>query len=154
MKQVKESIIDSEDKRLIPYNLEYTNKKTGEKVIENFKTVGYGRRIYGKAKDIYTQEEIDKFLEEDLAKAAEDAADLLDLSKVHPQAHGIVTQMVYQMGKKGVGDSKKGFVKTLKYINKGQYKEASKEMLHSNWANQTPRPAIKLSKLMRQIGED
>ena len=53
--------------------------------------------------------------------------------------------MVYQMGATGVSK----FKSTLSHINNGNYEMASKEMLNSNWAKQTPDRAVRLADLVR-----
>jgi lysozyme len=60
---------------------------------------------------------------------------------------GIVTEMVFQLGYNGTSK----FKKTLGYIKEGSYYQASKEMLDSDWAKQTPERAMSLSKIMANI---
>ena len=56
--------------------------------------------------------------------------------------------MCYQLGLAGFSK----FKKTISYIEKKNYKEASKEMLDSKWAKQTPNRAKKLSKIVESAG--
>ena len=51
------------------------------------------------------------------------------------------------MGYEGVSK----FKKTLEYMENGQWEFASKEMLDSKWAIQTPKRADELSKLIAKI---
>jgi len=53
------------------------------------------------------------------------------------------------MGSEGVSK----FKNTLKLINNKDYAGASKEMLDSKWAQQTPDRAVKLSNLMLSISK-
>ena len=66
---------------------------------------------------------------------------------VPPEVMGIVTEMVFQLGYNGTSK----FKKTLGYIKEGSYYQASKEMLDSDWAKQTPERAMSLSKIMANI---
>ena len=66
---------------------------------------------------------------------------------VPPEVMGVVTEMVFQLGYTGTSK----FKKTLAYIKEGSYYQASKEMLDSDWANQTEERAIALSKIMANI---
>ena len=68
---------------------------------------------------------------------------------LHPKAFGIVIEMCYQMGSFGVSK----FKKFLSALNQEQpdYVEASKEMLSSKWAKQTPNRANRMSERMAEI---
>ena len=125
---------------LKPYQLEYNGVK------EDFFTVGHGHRIYGEVKDSYTQEEIDMMFEDDFKNAMSGAMELIG-NNHPPEVLGVVTEMVFQLGYNGTSK----FKKTLKHINNGEYTLASKEMLNSNWANQTKERANTLSKIMGNI---
>ena len=125
---------------LVPYQLEYNGIK------EDFFTVGHGHRIYGEVKDSYTQEEIDMMFEDDFKTAVNGAVKLVG-NDVPPEVMGIVTEMVFQLGYNGTSK----FKKTLGYIKEGSYYQASKEMLDSDWAKQTPERAMSLSKIMANI---
>ena len=57
----------------------------------------------------------------------------------------VVIEMCYQLGLGGFSK----FKKTISYLEKKNYLEASKEMLDSKWAKQTPNRAEDLSKIMR-----
>tara|TARA_R100000781_G_C4017371_1_gene105824 strand:+ start:171 stop:575 length:405 start_codon:yes stop_codon:yes gene_type:complete len=56
----------------------------------------------------------------------------------------VVVELVYQLGLAGFSK----FKKTISYLEKENYLEASKEMLDSKWARQTPNRAKKLSKIV------
>ncbi len=53
--------------------------------------------------------------------------------------------MAFQLGVTGL----LGFVTTLKLVRDGKYEEASKQMLSSEWASQTPARAQRLSVQMK-----
>jgi lysozyme len=60
----------------------------------------------------------------------------------------VLDEMAYQMG---VGDDKKGllsFKNTLAMVQKRDFLGASKNMMLSKWAKQTPERALKLSRKM------
>jgi lysozyme len=52
-----------------------------------------------------------------------------------------VIEMCYQLGVRGFSK----FVKTISFLDEGDYQKASIEMLRSKWAAQTPNRAIELS---------
>ena len=60
----------------------------------------------------------------------------------------VVVEMCYQMGLSGFSK----FKKTIYYLEKENYIEASKEMLDSKWAKQTPNRAKKLSNIVASAG--
>ena len=107
-----------------------------------------------------SMEEAKKVFRQDLKAVKKDTESLLKargITKIHPQAKNILTEMVFQMGKVGVGK----WDKTLKAIKAGDYKEASKHMLFNfdkkgkstktTWHTQTPGRANRLAKRMRNI---
>ena len=59
----------------------------------------------------------------------------------------IVLEMCYQLGVNGFLT----FKKTIKYLENRQWKGASREMLNSKWAIQTPNRANELSKLLSKV---
>ena len=100
------------------------------------------------------EEEIETFFQQDFKKAQDGALRLLNGAVVKPEAYGILTEMVYQMGEKGVGN----FKKTLDFLKAGEYKKASEEMLKgasegtvSNWALQTPDRAYEASNIILSL---
>lgn len=58
---------------------------------------------------------------------------------------GVLVNMSFQMGVEGL----LGFKNTLAMVRDGKYEEASKGMLNSLWAKQTPERAKRLSEQMR-----
>ena len=164
--ETQERIKEGEGKENMPYKLEYKTSD-GKTVKENFYTVGHGHRIYGiennpnEINRVYSDEEIEELFQKDLKDAVDNVNKYVDRNKVDPKAYGILVEMAYQMGGKGLG----GFTKTLEAIKKGNYQEASKQMLFNydddgqligktNWHNQTGKRAKKLAKLMANIFVD
>tara|TARA_Y100000385_G_scaffold263000_1_gene295073 strand:- start:363 stop:1466 length:1104 start_codon:yes stop_codon:yes gene_type:complete len=140
-----------------PYQLEYT--VNGKKVKEDFYTVGHGHKL-PKGAEIreYSDEEIQKFFEEDMKAANNSVKKLVKVENIDREAYEILIEMAFQMGGKGLSK----FKKTIAAINKGDYEEASKHMLYNYnadgtikgktlWHQQTGRRAKKLSDLMAQI---
>jgi lysozyme len=145
MQQVAQRIKDNEGFRLNPYTLEY-NTKEGKYVKEGFKTGGYGHRIQPNEEIPDTKEGWETVFNNDFEQSVKATEKLLtDASSVHPVVFGVLTEMVYQMGATGVSK----FKNTLSHINNGNYEMASKEMLNSNWAKQTPDRAVRLADLVR-----
>ena len=60
----------------------------------------------------------------------------------------VVVEMCFQLGLRGYSK----FLKTISYLEKENYLEASKEMLDSKWAKQTPNRAKKLSEIVKSAG--
>ena len=149
MPQVAERIKKHEGFRLNPYNLAYSDAD-GKYIKEGFQTGGYGHRIQAGEEIPTTKEGWETVFQSDLNKAVGATEKLIDADKVDPVAFGVVTEMAFQMGATGVSK----FKKTLGYINSGDYHMASKEMLNSNWAKQTPDRAVYLSNLIRDIDKD
>ena len=146
MPQVAERIKKYEGFRLNPYNLTYNNAE-GKYIKESFQTGGYGHKIQSGEEIPTTKEGWEAVFQNDLKRSVEATEKLIDADKVDPVAFGVVTEMVFQMGAAGVSN----FKKTLSFINQGKYYDASKEMLNSNWAKQTPDRAVYLSDLIRNI---
>jgi len=164
--ETQERIKEGEGKENMPYKLEYKTSD-GKTVKENFYTVGHGHRIYGiennpnEINRVYSDEEIEELFQKDLKDAVDNVNKYVDRNKVDPKAYGILVEMAYQMGGKGLG----GFTKTLEAIKKGNYQEASKQMLFNydddgqligktNWHSQTGERANRLANLMANIFVD
>lgn len=62
-------------------------------------------------------------------------------SRLSKPRQGVLLNMAYQLGVRGVLN----FAITLSIIESGDYERASKEMLNSLWARQTPERAKRLS---------
>ena len=63
------------------------------------------------------------------------------IGKLDPARRGVLVNMAFQMGIDGL----LGFKNTLAMIERGDYQGASKGMLNSLWARQTPARANRLS---------
>lgn len=61
------------------------------------------------------------------------------------EIQNVVIEMCYQLGVTGVSK----FKKTISYLQKSEWANASVEMLDSKWAKQTPNRAKKLSEIVK-----
>ena len=117
-----------------------------------FLTGGYGHKILEGEEVPTDQEGWEKLFQEDLEKARDGAARLIEKNKLENlpcEAHEIIIEMVYQMGEKGVSKFKKMF-KALRQEPK-DYEEAADQMMDSRWAKQTYSRARSLSESMRKL---
>jgi lysozyme len=62
-----------------------------------------------------------------------------------PARQGVLLNMAFQLGVNGL----LGFRNTLLMVEQGEYEKAAAAMLQSNWAQQTPERAHRLSEQMR-----
>jgi len=108
-------------------------------------TIGYGFAI----KDLVLEEDIaEMILRRKLEKLVHDTNKRFSFLKTLPiQAQDVIYEMCYQLGITGVSK----FRKTLAYLENFEYKMASKEMLDSKWAKQTPNRAKKLSDVIKSL---
>lgn len=69
-------------------------------------------------------------------------------TKLPDQAKEVLTEMAFQLGIGPTPDGKGllSFKKTLNFIKNGDYVGASREMMNSKWAYQTPRRAAVLAR--------
>ena len=128
-------------------------RNTVYKCSEGFRTIGYGLRCFedeGWVDDKkYPKEVLEKQFKVDFTAAARSAEKLYeyDINGMNPRVLSILTEMVFQLGPAGVGK----FKKMLKAITMKDYLEASKQMLDSRWAKQTPKRAENLASEMAKI---
>ena len=109
-------------------------------------TIGFGFAI----KDLILDEDI---AEQILVRKVMKLVDRVDkkfdwFNLADDRVKEVIVEMCYQLGLAGFSK----FKKTISYIEKKNYKEASKEMLDSKWAKQTPNRAKKLSKIVESAG--
>ena len=145
---LKTRIKKHEGYKLIPYNLEYDDAN-GNTIKEDFFTGGHGIKLDKNHKEPeggYTDEYWNEKFEERFTEAHNGALKLVGTDMDY-RATGVLTEMIYQMGYTGVSK----FKDTLNYMKNGHWVLASKEMLNSKWAIQTPKRADELSKLIAKI---
>ena len=128
-------------------------RNTVYKCSEGFRTIGYGHRCFedeGWVDDKkYSKEVLEKQFKVDFTAAARSAEILYeyDINGMNARGLSILTEMVVELGPAGVGK----FKKMLKAITMKDYLEASKQMLDSRWAKQTPKRAENLASEMAKI---
>lgn len=108
-------------------------------------TIGYGFAI----KDLELEEDLcHVILQRKLKRLEKEVSTRFGwLKKMPPSVKDIVLEMCYQMGVTGVSK----FKKTIAYLEKSEWKNASIEMLDSRWAKQTPGRAKELSSRMAEV---
>ena len=103
-------------------------------------TVGYGRNL----RDVpFSQEEVDFMFERDFERAEKAAALLPVYRELNAVRQGVLIEMIFQMGLYGVSKFKKFLAAALV----GDWHEAKKQMLDSQWAKQTPERAEELAEI-------
>ena len=122
-------------------------KKYAYKDTLGYLTIGVGRLIDARKGGGLRDDEMDYMLRNDindridaLTRALPWFQDLDDVRK------GVLLNMAFQLGTEGL----LGFTTTLGLVKQGNYAEASKQMLKSKWAGQTPERAKRMSDQMRE----
>lgn len=116
------------------------------------RTIGYGHLCYDDEGWIddkkYKKELLEKQFDFDFRASCREAEQLYQLhGNMNPRALSIITEMVFQLGRKGVSK----FKKMWKAIEQSDWDKAHLEMLDSKWAKQTPKRAEKLAQMMKSI---
>ena len=113
------------------------------KCTEGHDTIGYGFAI----KDLVMDEDIAEMILRRKLDSLIDRANarFAFLKRMPNDIQDVIYEMCYQMGVSGVSK----FRKTLAYLENNEFKMASKEMLDSRWARQTPNRAKKLSEVVK-----
>lgn len=108
-------------------------------------TIGVGRLIDKRKGGGLTDDEIKYLLNNDINKRKAQLFILIPWIRDLSEARlGVLLNMSFQMGVEGLMK----FKTTLKLVKEGKYEEASKQMLSSLWARQTPERAKRLAKQM------
>ena len=98
---------------------------------EGILTVGYGRNLEAV---LFTQGEINLMFKNDWAWARQNAETFIVYGHLNAARKGVLIEMIFQLGVRGV----KKFKRFLGAARKGDYEQASDEMLDSKWHKQTP----------------
>ena len=126
---IKDQLKRDEDLSLFPYR--DTRKKL---------TIGYGRNLDDRGISLV---EAEMFLNRDLARATVDVDVKIPTARFLDDARrGVLINMAYNMGIGGL----LGFRRMLAAIHKGDWKEAARELLDSDYAKQVGLRADRLSK--------
>jgi len=120
-------------------------KPTVYKCTEGVDTIGIGFAI----KDLHLSEEVcDLILKEKLEVLEERFESKFDWFSTSPvEVRNVMLNMAYQLGFRGFCK----FKKTLGYLEACDWDNASKEMLDSRWAKQTPNRANELSEIIASL---
>ena len=110
---------------------------------EGHDTIGFGFKISDLELDMDMAEEILIRKLEKLIRRVKNRFSWVNEAPYEIQY--VVYEMCYQMGVSGFSK----FKKTIKYLADKNYDKASKEMLDSRWARQTPNRAIRLSNIVK-----
>ncbi|MGM0518191.1 MAG: glycoside hydrolase family protein [Campylobacterota bacterium] len=130
--RLKNSIRNHEGLELKPYRC------TANKL-----TIGYGRNLEDRG---ITEEEAEYLLVRDLQRIQEKLrAKIINYDDLPSNVQEVLVEMAYQIGTFGLFK----FKKTLDYVYKKDFQNASIEMLDSLWAKQTPNRAKTLSNKMK-----
>ena len=111
-------------------------------------TIGYGHNLeaHGGSDVICTQEQAERWLEADAAKACGELSKHLPWTTALDDARKAVLQnMAFNIGIGGL----LGFHRTLTMIEAGNYEGAAEAMLESKWAGQVGDRARRLAQQMR-----
>jgi lysozyme len=108
-------------------------------------TIGIGFAI----KDLELSEDVcELILKEKLEVLEERFEKKFDWFKTSPiEVRNVMLNMAYQLGYSGFCK----FKKTLSYLEAADWENASKEMLDSRWAKQTPNRANELSEIIKSL---
>ena len=114
-------------------------------------TVGWGHKMESVSPSILengiTQDEADHLLEVDIEIAKNGVSRLpaMVLNNCNEVRRGVLIEQIFQLGLSGTLK----FKKQLKAIENGDFNKASREMLDSRWAKQTPSRVTELAEIMK-----
>jgi len=110
-----------------------------------FWTIGIGRLIDARKGGGITKEESSYLFQNDLKRKRDEVRRALPwFDKLDEVRQGVLLNMAFQMGTQGL----LGFKNTLAMVEAGDYEAASRGMLNSLWARQTPNRAQRLARQM------
>lgn len=109
-------------------------------------TIGVGRLIDKRKGGGLRPDEITYLLNNDIDNRIEALTRALPwFQNLDDARKGVLLNMSFQLGTEGL----LGFKTTLGMIQRGEYEEASIQMLESKWATQTPERAKRMSRQMK-----
>ena len=116
------------------------------KCTEGYDTIGYGFAI----KDLHLDEDLAEIIlrrkvKELMLRVQQKFPFIVDMPD---EIQNVVVEMCFQMGLSGFSK----FKKTISLLESREFLSASKEMLDSRWAKQTPNRAKKLSDIVKYVG--
>ena len=106
-------------------------------------TIGFGRNLEARG---ITVKEAEFLLENDLVKIEVELNNKIDFfNQLDDVRQAVLIDMAYNLGTKGL----LSFRRMLHYLDLGNCRKASEEMLNSRWSKQVGRRAVQLSHMMR-----
>lgn len=122
-----------------------------------YKTVGIGHLIteddelYGfEVGTTVSQEHVDDLFHEDIQRTVRDCELLYnDFNELSEELQLIIANMCFQLGRPRLT----GFKKMKAAVDSKDWAEASRQMLDSKWAKQTPNRASRLAHRMAALGD-
>lgn len=119
---------------------------TREDAVSQLKKVGANPEKVKAGKSPLTQDQITALLFTDLTQAKANAQDIVpNLTNLPPKVQGVLTEMVFNLGKKGLSE----FKNFLSQIQQKNFDAASDEMLRSSWAKQVGNRAKTLADIVK-----
>lgn len=109
-----------------------------------FITIGIGRNLTVKP---LSEEAVELLYREDAAEAEAAAIEYVGIGLWHDLNLArklALINMAFQMGARGLN----GFQKMLACLKQGYFREAAKEALRSKWAEQTPKRAARVARML------
>jgi len=103
-------------------------------------TVGYGRNCQHTS---FSRAECELMFEFDFIRAKQGAENFAFYDHLNPARRGVLIEMLFQMGPRGVGR----FIKFGTACMEMKWDVAAAEMLDSKWYSQTPKRALLLSEI-------
>jgi len=107
-------------------------------------TIGVGRNLDGKG---LSDSEIDVLLTNDLMECFDDLSSFRWFDEATEDQQAAFLDWRFQLGAAGI----RRFKNTLVYLDKKDYTQASKEMLNSRWAHQTPERAHEIARMVQGV---
>lgn len=108
---------------------------------EGILTVGYGHNL----ERPITAAEADRLFEQDMKEVCWHCRQYDFYHYMNDARKAVIENMIFNLGPRRFAE----FKKTIEFLKKGKFEEASVEMLDSKWATQVGRRAKELSKMMR-----
>lgn len=105
-------------------------------------TIGWGRNLTDRG---ISDAEASLLLENDIAEHWGETRDAFPwFDALDPVRQEVIAEMAFNMGVPTL----RQFVTTLGHVRRGEYREASRQMLRSRWARQVKGRALELSRMM------
>lgn len=112
-------------------------------------TIGYGRNVQKNSGPGITKEEANYLLACDIQRTISECEKAFPfMADLNSERLGVMVQLCFQMGLPAL----RKFRRMLHHLDRGEYKQASEELLDSRFAKQTPARAKRLAKQLR--GDD